>query len=66
MIKWNDLAVSVPEADREFVAKNDSKIISENSSAKKCRVMKFGHLFKSEKIAETLLNDGFTVWAYTD
>ena len=65
MINWLSTEVTVPDAGREIVAKNHEKEVSYSSAAKQCRVMKFLPSFSSELIKSVLLDEGFTLWAYT-
>ena len=67
MINWTSTFEEVPDAGREIIAKNPSKAISNGSSAKKCKVMKFAPHFDSELIRDLMLEggDNFSLWSYT-
>ncbi len=66
MIKWTNIKDAVPEADRELVAKNISKIVGVNSAAKRCKIMKFNKCFSKKQITDLMLGSGLPIWAYTD
>lgn len=66
MIEFLSTKINPPEAGREIIAKNPDKQISVDSSAKQCRVIKFHKSFTEEQIVQTLLDDNFTLWSYTE
>ena len=66
MITWLSTEINLPEAGREIIAKNPNKIIRKASTAKQCRVRKFHPSFSENEIAEIMLDDGLTLWSYTE
>ena len=66
LIKYLSTTITAPEAGREIIAKNPLKPIGYESSAKQCRVIKFHKSFTEEQIVQTLLDDNFTLWSYTE
>ena len=66
MINWLSTNITVPEAGREIIAKNPLKASAYNTASKQCRTIKFLHTFTEDQIKSTLLDDNFTLWAYTN
>lgn len=68
MIQWNSTFEITPEAGKEIIAKNPLKPISNGSSAKQCKIMKFAPHFNNELIKDLMLEggDNLTLWSYTD
>jgi hypothetical protein len=66
MIEWLTTEITAPQAGREIIAKNPSKEISSDSSVKQCRSIKFHKSFTEDMIVTMMLDDGFTLWSYTE
>ena len=66
MIEWLTTNMNAPESGREIIAKNHDKEISSDSSVKQCRLMKFHKSFTEDMIITMMLDDGFTLWSYTE
>lgn len=65
-IEWLSTKINPPEAGREIIAKNPLKAIGYKSAAKQCKVMKFHPDFSEDQIVETMLEDNFSLWSYTE
>lgn len=66
MINWLSTEINPPEAGREIIAKNPDKQISNSSSVKQCRVMKFHPDYDERLIKDIMLGDNLTQWGYTE
>ncbi len=66
MIEWATTNINAPKAGLEIIAKNPTKEISTDSSLKQCRAMKFHKSFTEDMIITMMLDDGFTLWSYTE
>ena len=63
-INWLSTEINPPKAAREIIAKNPNKVISENSSAKQCQIMKFHSAFSEDQIVNVMMGDHLTLWSY--
>ena len=66
MINWQYTLTTVPEPNRELIAKDSSKVFERGSAGKQCRVIKFHRDFNEHQIKDALLSDNFMQWAYTE
>jgi hypothetical protein len=66
MIEWLSTEINPPKSGREIIAKNPSKITSDESAVKQCCIMKFHLSFSEEQIVKQMLDYGHTLWSYTE